>query len=675
MSKRMIVSLIFLVFMGELFAQRADNRGWEITTDQRSNYVPLTMANGRIGLVPSADPFRIDRVHLNGVYDKEYQGGVSKVLMGINFANLDMTVNGVKITRGNIQNWHQTLNMKEGSFTTTFDFGDKVAITHTVYALRNLPFLALISVDVKARKDVEISVANSITCPKEYKNVNQSFHVLRDLETTMPVFQTTAVSQFGKHELAASTIFIFEGGRPELKEKVEDDYTHKLSFEKKISKKETYSFSLVGSVCSTGDFNDPKSESERFSIFGMLEGKDRLIESHKQAWSKLWESDIVIDGDLQSQLDVRFALFNLYSFARKGTGLSIAPMGISSQGYNGHVFWDTELWMFPPLLVLNSELAESLLDYRFDRLGKAKRKAQNYGFKGAMYPWESDETGEEATPTWALTGTFEHHITADVGIAFWNYYMVTKDKKWLKEKGYPVLKEVADFWVSRAEKNASGTYSIRNVVGADEFAQNIDDNAFTNGSAIRALKNAVLAAQEMGYDPNPQWTEVANKIVLHKFPDGTVKEHKDYQGERIKQADVNLLSYPLQIVTDNVTILKNLKYYEPKMAEEGPAMSHSVLSILYSKLGQREKAFELFKGSYQPNQRPPFGVLSESAKSNNPYFATGAGGMLQAVIFGFAGLEITESGIIQNTPCLPKQWKSLVIKGVGPKKKTFEISK
>ncbi len=348
-------------------------------------------------------------------------------------------------------------------------------------------------------------------------------------------------------------------------------------------------------------------------------------------------------------------------------------MGLSSQNYNGHIFWDTELWMFPPLLVLNQDIARSLVNYRSDRLDVAKRKALNFGYKGAMFPWESDDTGEEATPAWALTGTFEHHITADVAIAFWNYYRVTKDEKWLNQRGYPLLKEVADYWVSRVTKNLDGSYSIKNVVGANEFAPNVDDNAFTNGSAITALQYAILAAKELNMEPNPYWKMVADNIKIHRFPDGVTMEHSSYSGDRIKQADVNLLAYPLTIVDEKETLINDLKYYEPKLAEEGPAMGKSIFAVIYARLGDVENAFRLYKESYEPNKRPPFGALAESVTSNNPYFATGAGGMLQIVLFGFGGLYFTEEGIIQKNPILPKEWKSLTITGVGPEKKTYVI--
>jgi trehalose/maltose hydrolase-like predicted phosphorylase len=504
--------------------------------------------------------------------------------------------------------------------------------------------------------------------------------VLEDLETTMPILQTVAKSRLGKHTVATSATFIWHAinstrvhQRPELLHQKVSEYDNRLSFEKTIQKGELYEFAWTGAECTTQDFEDPQTESERFVIFNLLTPKETILGEHKKLWGALWEGDIVIEGNLQDQLDVRLALYHLYAFSRGDSDLSIAPMGLSSQNYNGHIFWDTELWMFPPLLLLNQDIARSLVNYRSDRLDKARQKAINFGYSGAMFPWESDDTGEEATPAWALTGTFEHHITADVAIAFWNYYRVTKNLSWLREKGYPLMKEVADYWVSRSTENKDGSYSIKNVVGANEFAPNVDDNAFTNGSAITALQFATLAAKEVGEKPNPKWEAVAGKIVILKFPDGTTKEHKAYAGERIKQADVNLLTYPLNVVSDKETVLKDLRYYEPKLAKEGPAMGQSVFAVIYARLGDTKEAYRLFKRSYQPNKRPPFGALAEAATSDNPYFATGAGGMLQVVLFGFGGLDINENGIVQKNPILPEAWKSLTLKGIGPDRVTYTI--
>ena len=141
----------------------------------------------------------------------------------------------------------------------------------------------------------------------------------------------------------------------------------------------------------------------------------------------------------------------------------------------------------------------------------------------------------------------------------------------------------------------------------------------------------------------------------------------------IKQADANLLAYPMKIVEGDDRIRQDLEYYEPRMSPDGPAMSVAVLATLYARLGEPEEALRLFEKSYQPNEVPPFGVIAETAGGTNPYFATGAGGTLQTVIFGFAGLDITDEGVVQRPTKLPKAWKSLTITGVGPEKATFKV--
>lgn len=660
----------------------AQNDGWNISTTSNQDYTGIVVANGRIGILPSEAPFKVKQIILNNVYDKESPLGVSRILEGMNFGNLELEIDGELITSTNIKNWKQTLNMKGASFTTSFSYQDKAEISYTIYALRNVPYSGYIDISIKALQKIEIKATGKIETLEEYKAPISTFRILKDLETTMPILQTVAKSRLGKHTVATSATFIWhdinsgrEDQRPELTQNKLSEYNNQLSFKKTITKNETYNFAWTGAECTTQDFEDPQTESERFVIFNLLTPTADLINQHTALWENLWEGDIIIEGDLQTQQDVRLALYHLYAFGRGDNDLSIAPMGLSSQNYNGHIFWDTELWMFPPLLILNQDIARSLVNYRSDRLDKAKQKAINFGYKGAMFPWESDDTGEEATPAWALTGTFEHHITADVAIAFWNYYLVTKDKLWLEEKGYPMLKEVADYWVSRVSKNKDNTYSIKNVVGANEDAPNVDDNAFTNGSAITALQFATLAANELKMTADPTWKIVADNIKLYKFPDGTTMEHSKYAGEDIKQADVNLLAFPLNIISDKETIIKDLKYYEPKIRKDGPTMGKSALAAIYAQLGDAESAFRLFKESYEPNKRPPFGALSETATGHEPYFATGAGGMLQTILFGFAGLRFTDNGIIQKDAILPKQWKSLTIKGVGIDKKDYVIKK
>jgi trehalose/maltose hydrolase-like predicted phosphorylase len=601
---------------------------------------------------------------------------VSNILKTFNHLNMDLDIDERRVGRRDISNFAQVLDMQLGQLVTTFDVGNDLRVTHRLMALRHLPYTAMTIVEVAAKRDLTFTAISTIEAPDHLSDVRNYYAEIDRPHVKVPLMTSVANSPSGTQKVAASVSFIFEephGQEPQLIHEDWDYNRHLTKFRKKLKAGESYSFSVVGSTCATRQFQDPHNEAERLTIFAMLEGRERLLMRHRQAWEDLWKSDIIIEGDLRSQRAVRSALYHLYSFSRAGTSYSLSPMGLSGLGYNGHVFWDTEIWMYPPVLAMQPDMARSLLEYRYERLDAAKQNAFSHGYKGAMFPWESADDGTEDTPVWALTGPFQHHISGDVAWACWKYYQATGDKDWLRERGWPMMKAVAEFWVSRVEREGPGQYHIKNVIGANEWLENIDDNAYTNGMAITVLRYATQAAQALGIAPDPDWNHVADNIPIVRFPDGTTRENATYAGEIIKQADANLLAYPMRIVADDAAIRKDLAYYEPRMAPDGPAMSVAVLATLYARLGESERAFTLFEKSYQPNEVPPFGVLSETAGGTNPYFATGAGGMLQTVIFGFGGLDITDKGIVQGKGRLPKKWKSLTLTGVGPQRQTFRV--
>ena len=667
--------ILFLLLCGvgvSLFAQTdLKDSPWHIVADDidPDNYYGVTCANGVVGLVSSPEPMRVNAVVLNGAYDYYQRGRVSNILQTFNHVNMNLDVDGRRVGSRDIQNYRQTLDMRYGILTTTFDVGEDLQVKHDMMALRHLPYTAMSTVTLTAKRDLKITPMSVIEAPNHLNDVRNYYAEIDRPHVLIPLLTSVADSPSGALKVAASNSIIFpekHGSEPKIIHEDWDYNMHLAKFHRQMRAGESYTFSVVASTVSSEQYQDPHNEAERLTIFAALEGSERLMRRHRAAWDQLWESDIVIEGNLRDQRAVRSALYHLYSFVRAGTGYSLSPMGLSGLGYNGHVFWDTEIWMYPPLLMLQPELAKSTMRYRSERLPAAKMNAFAHGFDGAMYPWESAGDGTEDTPVWALTGPFQHHISADVSWAMWKYYQRTGDVDWLRETGYPVIEEVAKFWASRVERNGPGRYDINNVIGANEWEENIDNNAFTNGMAITALKLATEAARVLGKTPDPDWMHVADNIPLLRFPDGVTRENRTYDGVEIKQADVNLLSFPMDVITDREQILRDLAYYEPRMSPNGPAMGNAVLAALYARQDKLDKAYELFTKSYRPNEVPPFGVISETAGGTNPYFATGAGGMLQAVLGGFGGLEITCEGLIQGEARLPKQWRSLVIK-VGSK--------
>lgn len=647
-----------------------EERLWQLhAVDIQAPYAPAPMANGCIGILPQKEPFAVEHVMLNHVFDAASPHVVSRVMRGINPFCLSMKIDNKKVDTSNISDWQQTIDMRRAVHQTSFHTLEKADVSYELCALRNLPYAGLIRVTVQACKDMLLEVRSGMGIPDDYSQSSIRYREMEADRNRMYMLESDATSRFGYRRVASTSSFLFNG---EQIKPMYDEATRELFFSIQLKKGETFCFSLVGSVCSSRDFFDPYNEAERQVIYALHEGEEALMQAHYRLWDELWQSDIRIEGDDNAQRIVRFALFNLYSSCRGGSRLSIPPMGLSLQGYNGHIFWDTELWMYPPMLLLNQDIARSMLDYRFDRLPAARKKALAYGYRGAMFPWESDDSGEEATPTHALTGPFEHHITADIGIACWNYYCVTRDVRWLQREGYPLLKEIADFWASRVTRNQDGSYSVYNVTGADEYANGVTDNAFTNGAASLALKYACLAAEICGEKVPEIWRAIGENIRILQFENGVTREHSTYKGEMIKQADANLLAYPLGVITDEYRQRQDLEYYAERIDQkDGPAMSYSVYCVQYARMGEADKAYEMFRRCYEPNLRKPFGVISETPTSNNPYFMTGAGGLLQAVLNGFCGLQITDEGIVQLPSVLPSHWKRVTVTGVGSDKKTY----
>jgi protein-glucosylgalactosylhydroxylysine glucosidase len=669
MLKIISVFIVLLITVAANAQSKTDP--WIITANLTygQDYYGVTVANGMIGIVSGPEPFKTKNIVLAGAYDSYGRGRVSNFLENFNLLNMYLDIDGDRIYAWNVSGMQQQLDMHHASLTTTFDYYDKATVSYTYYSLRHLPYSVLMDVTITAKKDFSFAASGVMETPDALHDVQNYFNEIDNPHTTISLLTSTAKSPTGKLLMCASTSYLFtevHGSEPRVVHEMWDNNMHLMRFNKKMKAGEKYSFSIVGSAITSAHHEDPLNEAERLTIFANLQGHDWLVNFHNKAWDELWKSDIQIEGDEQSQQDIHSMLYHLYSFVREGSEYSPSPMGLSGLGYNGHVFWDTELWMFPAILVLHPELAKGLVNYRFNRLEEAKRNAFAHGYKGAMYPWESAATGVEETPVWALSGPFEHHITACVAIAAWNYYCVTQDKTWLKEKGWPVLSATADFWVSRVERNGPGKYDINNVVAADEWAENVDNNAFTNAAAKANLKYAAEAAKILGIGENADWKEVENNIPILSFPDGVTKEHATYSGENIKQADVNLLAYPLKEITNPATIKKDLEYYSSRVGN-GPAMTQAIFALLYAQEGDTAKAYHFFKDGYVMNKKPPFGVLAETKGGGNPYFATGAGGLLQAVLMGFGGLEITPVGVVQSKQVLPSGWKKLKITGVSIK--------
>ncbi|MFP5040885.1 glycosyl hydrolase family 95 catalytic domain-containing protein [Parasediminibacterium sp. JCM 36343] len=646
-----------------------------MATDTSSNYTPAYLGNGIIGIRSQRDGLGATTVTINGLYDFPLSKSYIHLIDDYNPLGIKIILkNGEELVYGSkVKNWQQSLNLKEGILATTYEYDNVLSIKTQLMALRNLPVAAMEIFEFEAKEAIEFRVQNGINIPNRQQSQGlykptfnfKMYKLSSQAKDVLPVMSTGFPTESGLAQVAGANTFYFEGQTPILEYARPDSFSQQLSFKVSLKKGEKYHFCLLSSFQHSNFSSDPYNDAIRICGREYHLGFQHQLEAHKKSWAKLWESDIVIDGDTQVQLDIRNGLYTLYSSIAEGFQLSIPPCGIANE-WGAHIFWDADTWMFPPLLVLQPELAHSIIDFRFNTLAQSQKRAAQFGYKGAMYAWESDLEGNECTSINYKLDMTEHHITADVANAAADYYKISKDKWWLRQKGFPIIREAANFWLSRVSKDAFGKYHINNVVGPDEYFEDVNDDAFTNAAVKIALNNATKYAKQLNEPVNLEWKKIADNIIILQHKDGFTLQNSNWQdGRIIKQADVNLLAFPMGFVTNKMTIRKDLEYYEPLINPNGPSMSYSVLAGCYAQLGDTEKAYTLFLKAYRPNLKPPFGIFTERPTNNVSSFCTGYGGILQTVIFGFGGIKIGEEGVLKGKANLPAHWKKMTIKRNG----------
>ena len=280
---------------------------------------------------------------------------------------------------------------------------------------------------------------------------------------------------------------------------------------------ESLTFEKMVSLATTRDSTGPMAKAIETLAEATERNFDELLAESAAEWQRDWSAaDIVIEGDPEAQLAIRFALFQLIiSAPRADDQVSIGAKGLTGFGYRGHVFWDTETFMLPFFIHFRPEVARDLLSYRYHRLAGARRKAAANKLLGAQFPWESAETGDEVTPTWLPDATGRElirvwtvdialHISAMIALAIHRYWQVSGDDAWMVERGAEVVIDSARFWASRAEWNGThDRHEFTDVLGPDEYHEHVKNNAFTNRVAAWHLRAAVEMADWLR-QTNPQ---------------------------------------------------------------------------------------------------------------------------------------------------------------------------
>jgi trehalose/maltose hydrolase-like predicted phosphorylase len=451
----------------------------------------------------------------------------------------------------------------------------------------------------------------------------------------------------------------------------------------KMERGRTYNFTKYVAASREG-WGGMKKEDVHGAEQARKEGFGALLAKHQAAWHALWKSDIQVEGDPEVQRVIHSDLFSLLENSTVNTSWGMYGCGLSPC-YTGHLFWDNDSWDFPAMLLLQPERARSLEMFRYRTLPQAEARAKARGLQGAMYPWEADpEKGIDVTPNMAAAfGEREVHVNADIAIANWQYYVATGDIGWLREYGYRVIRETAEFWASRVTySREKDRYEILHVTSPDEAYNDVPNDSFTNAAAQKALRCATAAARVTGETPDPKWAEIARKMYI-PFSDAE-QRHVDFDAavphtqHTWMGSAISWLSFPPLDLEMSAPVRRNdFNFATKALGELTPDANDMVpvmLGIEAAELGDSAQSYQWLKFSMGGFLKPPFNMRSETAQNNCIYNLSISSGFLENFLYGFTGLRLTDDGLTPvYAPMLPAVFQSVTIRGVKLHNRKFDF--
>ena len=686
---------------------------------------------------------------VTGTFNKFHENEVTELPNFPDVTKMELSVNGrpLSLLTGKILDYDRTMNLKTGEVVrrVLWENGDGLKLSFTFARTVSMADEHVIGARVEIEPqngDVQIKLASGIdgtvsnSGAQHFCEGDKRLYDNRYLEMVSETVQSGVkagiytthrflldgqetepkiLPVISRREIKISTQFSVKQGQKLAIEKLSAVYT---SRDKDYMEGGDVSGHMPEGVSFTPEeiVEDIKKKGlARVRALGQ-EGYEKLRAESARVWAGIWEKeDVKIDSaNPVDQLALRFAIYHLNIMVKRDDNrVGIGAKAMTGEGYKGHSFWDTEVFLLPYYLMTEPETARTLLEYRYRGLYGARAKAKEYGYEGAMYPWEAAWiTDGEVTPIWGpadvvtgkpiqyLTGMIEQHISADIAFAVWQYYSATGDEDFMEKCGYEMILDTAKFWASRIEwKEERGRYEITDVIGPDEYKEHVDNNAYTNYLAhynmelglklLRMLReekkdvydrlDQVLSLGELEtklsdrlprlYLPKPEGEEGIipqfegyfdlKYLDLTKYKESSevLTIYNDFNPEQInsyqvsKQGDLVVLFYLLEDLFDERIKRNNYKYYEERTLHDS-SLSKCTHGVVANDLGLSEEAYRFYEGASLVD------LGQEMRSSDAGIHSASMGGIWQVAVLGFGGIRVA-GGKLRIHPSLPEAWKSL----------------
>ena len=694
----------------------------------------FALGNGYIGLRSANEERYLNEkrdLFISGTFNKANKNEVTELPNVADVTEIEIFINGkhLMLNASNNKEYVKYLNLKTGELNRTFVYldeeGNKYSLKFNRFVAQDRLHVIVNRVEItplsKTANIRFISGINGQVTNTGSQHFNEGEKRVYEYKY-IQMLQETSESCITFIQNSAHNIYI-NGDKIEEKPELSIDRRKvTISNNYDLTQGQTLVIEKFSNIYTTRDITSENLTIEQIRDASLDEIKEIsnmsyeiLFNSNKEVWSSYWnDQNIVIEGNDYDQLAIRFAQYHLKVMTPSHDNrCGIAAKGLSGEGYKGHSFWDTEIFILPFYTYSKPEIARKLLEYRYLSIGGARKKAKDNGYEGAMYPWESAwlEDGE-VTPVWGAvdivtgkstkiwSGFIEQHITSDITFAIWQYYMVTNDEDFMEKYGYEIMFDTAIFWASRLEwDEIKQRYHINEVIGPDEYKEHVDNDAFTNWLAYWTIETAInyynklkesdsevirkLESKLSLQNAMENWTTKLPKIYLPEprdldnvIPQNDTflsledidltkyknQEHigsmfKDYNLDQVnkiqvvKQADVVMLLYLLEHKFSKEVKKANYDYYEKRTLHDS-SLSLSTHSILASDIDEKDLAYKLFQEATKID-------LGENMKtSDHGIHAASLGGLWQIVVNGFGGLRMV-GGNLRINPKLPENWSRL----------------
>lgn len=720
-----------------------ENTNW-IVSETRFNSDNLgkveaifTLGNGYLGIRSVTEEQYLGEVRnlfVAGTFNKFDDFEVTELPNAADILQLNITLNNEKFSleKGRLKEYRRDLNLKNGELVRRVIWENTqghefLLIFSRFVSLKNLHLIGQKVEIIPLNCYAEIKIGSGINGQVTNSGA-QHFH-----EGEKRIYDKKYI-QLLQHTTESKIDFVINSAHNYFIDGEKVDVEHKMVIDRRkvftegtifLTRNQALTFEKISSIHTSRDkenienysldnlrqksLNDLKNESDM--------GYTALFSESRERWKNIWnEIDIKIDSNNDfDQLAIRFALYHLIIMTpAHDNRFGVAAKGLSGEGYKGHSFWDTEIFILPFFSYTLPEIARNLLIYRYNTINGARNKARNNGYEGAMYPWESAFTGEEVTPVWGgvdivtgeatkiWSGFIEQHISSDIVFAVWQYYKLTNDQSFMDHYGYEIIFETATFWQSRLEwDKEKQRYHINNVIGPDEYKEHVNNNAFTNHMAHWNIEKAINYYNDLKESNRELWGKLNEKIKIEAMylnwvdkidkiylpepgKDMIIAQDDTYLSKKIidltkykkqthvgtifedfnleqvnqiqvsKQADIMVLFYLLENRFSQEVKLANWNYYEPKTLHDS-SLSFSTHSVLASDMGDSELAYDLFQKAASIDLGP------NMKSSDHGIHAAAMGGVWQAVVNGFGGIRMID-GKLRVSPRLPMNWNMLEFK-------------